>query len=293
MAATLALLVNPATGKGRHVLRIPQVVATLEAAGYAVTTMRGASAAESAALAHKAVAEEYDVLVTMGGDGIAHLALQALGGSRTRLGLISVGTGNDLARGLGIPHGDPVAAARVVTGGRTRRIDLAVAGSERFGTVLASGFDSAVNERANARSWPRGQLRYTLATLGELRVFRPLPYTMTLDGSTVEQEAMLVAVGNTASYGGGIRMCEGAAPDDGLLDVVVITPVTRRELLRVFPRLFRGTHVTHPAYQRHRVRRVRLEAPGCVAYADGERLGPLPVTVEVEPAAAEVFTPTP
>ena len=108
-------------------------------------------------------------------------------------------------------------------------------------------------------------MRYNLATLAELRVFKPLPYTLELDGERRQLEAMLVAVGNGPSYGGGLRMCEGALLDDGMLDVVIIKPMSKLELLRVYPRLFKGTHVTHPAYEHHRVRPVSVAAPGIVA----------------------------
>jgi diacylglycerol kinase (ATP) len=104
-------------------------------------------------------------------------------------------------------------------------------------------------------------------------------------------EAMLVAIGNGPSYGGGLRMCEGALLDDGRLDVVIIKPISRPELLKVYPRLFKGTHVNHPAYEHHRVRSVSVAAPGIVAYADGERLGPLPLTVECAEAALTVCVP--
>jgi diacylglycerol kinase (ATP) len=157
--------------------------------------------------------------------------------------------------------------------------------------VLASGFDSIVNERANSMRWPKGQMRYNLATLAELRVFEPLPYSLILDGERWQGPAMLVAVGNGPSYGGGLRMCEGAVLDDGMLDVVIIKPLSKIGLLRVYPRLFHGTHVTHPAYEHHRVAQVSVAAPGIIGYADGERLGPLPMTIEAAPAAVTVYAP--
>jgi len=224
----------------------------------------------------------------MGGDGMVHLALQAVHGSPTRLGIIPTGTGNDVARYLDIPRSDPMAAADIVVTGRTRRIDLASTGPSVYATVLACGFDSLVNERANAMRWPSGQMRYNLATLAELRVFDPLDYTLELDGTRQRLRAMLVAVGNGPSYGGGLRMCAGAVLDDGMLDVVIIKPMSKLELLRVYPRLFKGTHVTHPAYQHHRVREVTVAAAGVVGYADGERLGPLPLTVRALPSALQV-----
>jgi diacylglycerol kinase (ATP) len=134
-------------------------------------------------------------------------------------------------------------------------------------------------------------MRYTLATLLVLRGFEPLPYTLQLDGCPHEVEAMLVAVGNGPSYGGGLRIAHGAALDDGRLDVVVIKAMSRAALLRTFPRLFTGGHTSHPAYEHHRVGSVAISAPGIVAYADGERLGPLPVTVDVVPGALEVLVP--
>jgi len=286
-----ALLVNPTAGKARHAATVGAVHARLSAGELDVTRMQGADGAEAADLARKAVAEEYDVLAVMGGDGMVHLAVQALAGSRTALGVVPTGTGNDVARYLGLPRGKPVDAAEVICRQVIRPMDLGKAGSTYYATVLATGFDSLVNERANAMTWPRGQMRYNLATLAELKVFRPLPYTLELDGERRRLDAMLVAVGNGPSYGGGLRMCEGALLDDGQLDVVIINPISKAELLKVYPRLFRGTHVSHPAYEHHRVRQVSVAAPGIVAYADGERLGPLPLNVECAPAALSVCVP--
>jgi diacylglycerol kinase (ATP) len=179
----------------------------------------------------------------------------------------------------------------VVVGSRTRRIDLGRCGSTYFVTVLAAGFDSKVNHRANAMGWPAGQLRYTLATLAELRVFKPLPYTLELDGVVREVEAMLVAVGNGPSYGGGLRITHGASIDDGWLDVVVIKTMSRIGLVRTYPKLYSGRHVEHPRYEHHRVRSVTVAAPGIHAYADGERVSALPLTVDVVPQALEVLVP--
>ena len=137
--------------------------------------------------------------------------------------------------------------------------------------------------------WPKGQMRYNLATVAELRVFEPLRYVLDLDGTERQVEAMLVAVGNGPSFGGGMRIAEGADLYDGLLDVVLIKPVSRVELVRTFPKLFNGTHVTHPQFERHRVRRVTVAAPGIVGYADGERFGPLPLTVECVPDAVRIL----
>lgn len=289
MTRQIALLTNPVAGRG-HVQRLLDLVTErLESHGLAVDVLVGADAAETAVLAHKAIADGADTLVACGGDGMVHAAVQAVVGTDTTLGVIPLGTGNDFARSLGLPRHDCLAAADVVAKGEGRRLDVARSGEKYFATVMAAGFDAAVNERANRMHWPHGDLRYTLATFSVLRRFAPLPYTLSLDGEHRSLDAMLLAVGNTDSYGGGLQMPAGALPDDGLLDVIVIKPVSKLELLKVFPQVRTGEHVHHPAFERIRVRSVTLAAPGVVAYADGERFGALPLTVECVPGAMTVL----
>jgi diacylglycerol kinase (ATP) len=234
-----------------------------------------------------------EALVVCGGDGLVHLGAQAVAGTGVPLGLIPSGTGNDVARYLGLPRTDPAAAADRIIASQRRTIDLARCGDRYFVTVLAAGFDAIVNERANAMRWPRGQMRYNLATLAELRTFRPIPYVLQLDSGdgaeTVQHEAMLVAVGNGPSFGGGLRITEGALLDDGLLDVVVITRMSKPKLVRSYPRLFTGKIDGVAEYVHRRVRSVTVAAPGIVSYADGERFGPLPLTVECAPGALQVI----
>ena len=287
--ARVALLTNPTSGKGRGARARVAALDVLRGTDLEVVDLVGVDGDEATALAARAVADGVDALWVCGGDGLVHLAVQALAGTGTPFGVVPAGTGNDVARYLDLPRTDPSAAAhvllRALRAGSTRTLDLARAGDKHFVTVLAAGFDAKVNERANAMTRPRGQMRYNIATLAELRTFAPLPYTLDLDGTTISVEAMMVAVGNGPSYGGGLRMTEGAVLDDGLLDVVVIGPMSKPELVRTYPKLFRGTHTGHPAYSHHRVRRVTVAAPGITTYADGERFGPLPLTVECVPGA--------
>jgi diacylglycerol kinase (ATP) len=158
-----------------------------------------------------------------------------------------------------------------------------------FGAVLAAGFDALVNERANAMTWPKGRRRYDIATLRELVSLRARRYRVTLDGELLEQDANLVAVGNTPSYGGGLRMCPNADPTDGLLDVLVGGPISRGTLLRLYPKVFKGTHVQHPLVSTYRARTVTVEADGIIGYADGERTHALPLTITAEPGALRVL----
>ena len=289
MTREIALLTNPAAGKGRAVRVRDVALPRLRAAGFVVRSIAGRDADEALDLARQCVDDGLEALVVCGGDGIAHLGAQAVANSATRLGILPAGTGNDVARYLDIPLRNPEAATDRIIAGRTRTLDLARSGPTYFITVLAAGFDAIVNERANAMTWPRGQMRYNLATLAELRVLKPLSYTLELDGERRQLEANLVAVGNGPSFGGGLRITEGALLDDGMLDVVIIKPLSRVELLKTYPKLFKGTHTTHPQYEHHRVRRVTIASPGIIAYADGERFGPLPLTVECVPGALTVL----
>jgi diacylglycerol kinase (ATP) len=287
----IALLTNPSAGKGAGSRTAAIALPRLREAGFEVKELIGRDGPEAIALARRAVAEGAESLVVVGGDGMVHMAVQALAHTEVSLGIIPCGTGNDVARYLDIPRRDPQAAADVVIGSHVKEIDLAKAGPSYFVTVLAAGFDSLVNERANRMQWPRGQMRYNLATLAELRVFRPLPYTLEMDGVARRLDAMLVAVGNGPSFGGGLRITHGASITDGMLDVVIIKPMSKVDLVRTYPKLYTGGHTRHPQYEHHRVRTVTVAAPGVVAYADGERIGALPLTVEVAPRALRVLAP--
>lgn len=159
-----------------------------------------------------------------------------------------------------------------------------------FGTVLCSGFDSRVNDRGNRMRLPVGRFKYDLAMIAELAAFRPFPYRITLDdGPVIETEATLVAVGNGSTYGGGMRICADAVPDDGLFDVTVVGDCSRATLLKVFPQVYKGRHLGHPKVTVHRARKITLEAVGLSAYADGEPLGVLPVTAECVPRAVRLL----
>lgn len=296
MTGPVTVLTNPAAPGRRTAAVRAAALHRLRERGADVTEIAGSSAAESAELAARAVADGTGALIVIGGDGLVFLAWQALAGTGIPLGIVPAGTGNDHARVLGIPA-DPVAAVDVIADGRTRDIDLGRATPTGlrprwFGTVLASGFDSLVTDRANRMRWPRGHLRYNLATIAELANLRLLPFRITLDGNTFDTEATMVSVGNASTYGGGMRIAPDARLDDGLLDVVVVTSANRSRLLRLFPTVYRGTHVDLDEVSVFRARSVRLDCPGITAYADGERIGPLPVDIDAVPGAGRVFVPS-
>jgi diacylglycerol kinase (ATP) len=287
----IAVLINPGAGGGRSLALGRRVVDILGGRGQRPQVLLGSDGPEAARLLSSAAAAGLDTLVVCGGDGTINAALQVVAGSGTSLGVIPCGSGNDLARSWGLPVASPARALSVVLAGHLRTVDLARAGDRWFGAVLATGFDAKVNERGNALSWPGGRWRYDVATLVELTSFRPLSYRLLLDGRALELDAMLVAVGNGPSYGGGMRICPGASLVDGLLDVTVVSRISRAKLVRLFPAVYSGRHVRRPEVLTFRARSVTVEAIGVNGYADGEFVCPLPLDVVAVPGALRVFTP--
>jgi diacylglycerol kinase (ATP) len=293
----IAVLANPRAGRGRHRGLLPGVLERLGGSGRTVRLVSAGSGEEAEKACHRAVAEGVGALVAVGGDGTVHRAVQAVAGTGTGFGVVPAGTGNDFAAGTGVPA-DPLAAATAIAtavrDGRSTPIDLAKVTTAQddvrwFGAVLAAGFDAIVNERANRMRWPRGPRRYDVAIMLELARLRPRRYRLVLDGVDHSFTGVLVAVGNCRSYGGGMLICPAADPTDGLLDVVVAASLGRGALVRLKPRLRRGTHLSDPQVGSYRARQVRIEAADIIGYADGERVAALPLVVSCEPGAVRLL----
>lgn len=299
MALRIVAAINPAASFGRGGDVGPAVVQSLRGSGHEVTALTEPTFDDLVTETRRAIARKPDALVVVGGDGMVSLAVNLIAGTKIPLGIVPAGTGNDVARGLGIPIGNTEAAIQLLLealGRPPRVIDAALVrrpgeDDRWFAGVLSAGFDAVVNERANVMRWPRGKSRYNIAMLLELAMLRPIRYRLTLDGVASESPAVLVSVGNNTSIGGGMLVTPDALLDDGLLDVLVVEPLSRSAFLRIFPRVFRGTHVTDPRVSIRRARRITIDAPGIIAYADGERIGPLPIDIEVTPGALRVLAP--
>jgi diacylglycerol kinase (ATP) len=301
MAARLVVAVNAAAGRGRAAVAGDRAAAALRAAGHEVQLLAPSTgAAMEGALRALVARDGADAVIVVGGDGSVHLAVNALARSDLPLGIVAVGTGNDVARCLGLPHDDPDAAVAGLVAAldgqepRTRSIDAVRVSTGRwFVGMLSAGFDAAVNERANRMTRLSGTPRYIAAVLLEVVRLHARRFRITIDRDTRRLDAVLVTVGNTASIGGGMRLAPDARVDDGLLDVLVATPLSRAQLLRLLPKVFRGTHVNddHVSIERGRVVTIDVDdhGPIPVTYADGERFGPLPVTLEVVSGALRVL----
>ncbi|HEX9505753.1 MAG TPA: diacylglycerol kinase family protein, partial [Acidimicrobiia bacterium] len=216
------------------------------------------------------------------------------------LGIVPIGAGNDFARQLAIPRDDVGAAVTVLRHGHVEHVDLGRArtadGTSCWLTTVANtGLDAEANRWANGVRWASGAPLYVLAALRTLARSRPRSFAITVDDETFELDAWLVAVGNTCSYASGMMITPDADVHDGRLDVCVVGPVGRVQFLRTFPTVFRGTHVRHPMVRTWQATRVTIESraagPVPELWANGERVGPLPASLEPVPRALAVMTP--
>jgi len=300
----LGLAVNPTSGKGRGGAAGRRAHELLTAHGHDVVDLSAPTLAQATDRAREAALAGLDALVVVGGDGMVHLGVNVVAGTGLPLGIVAAGTGNDIARTLELPRGDVAAAVAAIEHGLDagpRAVDAARATApghaahEWFVGVLSCGIDAAVNARANEMRWPRGEARYVRALLSELGTFRSYGYRVTLDDRVWESAGALVAVANVPWIGGGIHIAPGAAVDDGLLDVVLAAEFNRRQVARIFPAVQRGRHLGHPRIELVRTRSVLIEPLAArgphppVAFADGERIGPLPLRVDVVPGALAVL----
>ncbi len=292
----LGLIINPTSGKGNGKVHGDRAKQTLIDGGADVLDLSANSFDEALAKGKAAVAkEDLDGLIVAGGDGMAHMGANICANTSVPMGLVACGTGNDAARAMGLPVVDGVASAQTILGGFTKSFDLGRGSNQErdffyFGSISA-GFDAVVNARANRWSWPKGPSRYVLAMLRELAVFKPIGYKAVVDGKPRELSAILCAVANSRSFGGGMLITPEASIQDGELDLFIVHPLSRPAFLKMFPKVYTGGHVTHPAVEIVRAKSIFLDAGKIPTFADGEYVGNKPMQIDVVPSAIKVFVP--
>ena len=292
----LGVIINPSSGNGAGKLEGEKVIAELQRESE-VLDLTGNSMGESEKNAREAINDHLiDGLVVVGGDGMAHLGVNLCADGNLPLGIVAAGTGNDAARALGLPIGDAIAGSRVILNNlrQPRTVDLVRANSSvgdfwYFGSMSVD-FAALVNQRANLWKWPKGPSRYKFAMVAELAAFKPVQYTAIIDGVEKQFEAMLCSVGNSPYFGGGMLVAPHAKIDDGKLELFIVNKISRLELLKVFPRVYTGDHVTHPAVEFISAKKVTLSSKiQMPAFSDGEPVGFAPVTAEIVPGALRVY----
>jgi len=237
---------------------------------------------------------EHLVIVACGGDGTVHLALNVAMIKNIPLAVVPMGTGNDFARHYGIKNLH--VAKQVLAEKPTIKIDVGeiskANGENRFyGAVASCGFDALVNERANQIAGPNGPIKYLWSVFLELRDLKPLKLRIELDHRKEEGEYSLVAIANTASYGGGMKIAPAASPTDGKFSCVIVGKVNRRTLVRVLPRVFTGGHVFHPAVSVDESAVIAISGDSYQIYADGERIGLGPASFSTRPESLQLLAP--
>ncbi|MEJ6493083.1 MAG: diacylglycerol kinase family protein [Actinomycetes bacterium] len=288
-----ALLVKPTvkqTRRGRRILANIHELGAIELTGANDSALR--SELEELQRIHQDL-----IVVACGGDGTVNLAVNSLPDMNIPIAVVPLGTGNDFARFIGIKN--PGEGIRILRSGVAAELDhgmisLPDGQTRNFVGVASCGFDAQVNERANRYRGPTGTLKYLVALLVELSKLSARELDIRISGEEIRKERMtLVAIGNTSSYGGGMKMCPTAVADDGLLEVTFVAEVSRRVLLRVLPKVFWGTHVLHPLVTQTSCAKIDISGEAFPVYADGERVGVGPVSVHVVAGGLRVWRAQP
>lgn len=290
MDGPVCLIVNPHAGGGRAMRLLPGVEAALRGMGRAFRVEPTVSMEHARELARGA-RDAGEIVAAMGGDGITGAIAGELRDGSGLLAVLPGGRGNDFARKLGIPF-DPVEACELLETGVERRVDLADAGGTAFLGILSAGLDSEVNERANTTRLRLGTRVYAYATLRALATWKHAGWTVEIDGEQRGYSGYSVAVSNSGVFGGGMYLVPDASLDDGLLDVVLIADQGKLSYARGLTRVFKGTHLQSPAITLLRGREITFRADRpFTAYADGDPVAALPLTVSVLPGALRVVAP--
>jgi diacylglycerol kinase (ATP) len=301
--AHAVFLVNPASANGSTGRRWPEIAHRAAAAGLEGDALLSERPGHLAELARTAAEGGADLLVVVGGDGSVNETANGLAGldRRPELAVLPRGTGWDFVRTFGIPR-DVDAAVRIALAGDVREVDLGRvtyrtwAGDEEeafFANVASAGMSGAIAQRANETTKALGgKASYLWATFAVFAGWSAVETRVTVDGEVVSGPMFDVVVGNGRFFGGGMKMCPEAEPDDGLFDVVTIGDVTKRDLITTMPKIYRGTHLPHAKAEALRGASVTIEADEAVPVElDGEQPGTTPARLDVVPRALRLRVP--
>lgn len=291
-APGLVVVANPSAGRGKAGRLIGKVTTGLHRLGVDHEVRVSESGPDLERIARTAAEDGASIVAALGGDGSVSLAANGILGTGAALAALPSGTGDDFANAIGA--GSLSTAIELLADPKTVDLDVvevtAGAATRHYVNIAGAGFDSEVNETANAMSLNLGGTgTYIAALVKTLSRFSPAAFRIVVDGERLELDAMLVEIGNGRSTGGGMRVLPNAVMNDGSLDICIVEALSKGAFLRAFPRVYRGTHVTHPRVRMRTATRVQMEANRRVnVYADGELVGPLPAIFQIRPAALPV-----
>lgn len=294
----IGLIVNPVAGGSRGAQVGAEVSSLLALSEHSLVDLSGANLVVARSNVEAAMsAKSIDALVFVGGDGMAHLGTNVCAKKKIPMALIPAGTGNDAALMLGMPLANTAESVRLVLEGLSSPKSIDAVKITHGGTLTwalgsaSAGFDALANARANAISWPKGPMRYYVAMLLELAKFKPIKYESVIDGKARKFEAMLCVVSNTGVFGGGMLVVPNASVTDGLLDVLLVKKMSRLKFVTIFPKVYKGTHITDKDVEVLRGSKIFIAASGMPIYSDGEYVGQAPFEAEVVAGALLVVAP--
>jgi diacylglycerol kinase (ATP) len=288
----LVVVANPAAGHGRAGRLIGKVTTALHRLRLPHEIRVSESGPDVERLAREAAEGGARIVAALGGDGTVSLAANGILGTGAALAALPAGTGDDFAKGIGAGKLDT--AVELLANPKTVDLDVIEvttgAAKRTFLNIAGAGFDSEVNETANGMTIKLGATgTYVAALVKTLSRFAPASFVITVDDERIEVDAMLVEIGSGRWTGGGMRVLPDAVMNDGLLDLCIVRALSKTAFLRAFPRVFTGSHTTHPKVTMRTGTRVEVEANRRVlVYADGELVGPLPAIFEIRPGALPV-----
>jgi YegS/Rv2252/BmrU family lipid kinase len=295
-SSEMVIILNPAAGRYRAMRQQQTLESLLRQAsrqtGVAWRIAKTSHAGHATELAKQAADEGVPIVVAAGGDGTCGEVVNGIVDTSTRLGILPLGTGNDFARCAGISENLQIAVENLFTG-KPHRVDLGWVNGRYFINIAGCGLDAAVAQRANRGfRFLHGTTAYIAAVAQTILTFQPPHMHITTDSEDLHVRALLCTVANSPSYGGGMRIAPYAQIDDGWLDVCIAQAVSKWEFARVFPRVFSGTHISHPSFLMQKARQVRVESdPPALILVDGDVMGTTPAEFCIYPGAIEVILP--
>ncbi len=285
----LILAINPSSGKGHARREATKASEYFANRGISTLLLEGESLQDFRnSFLREIDRDDVTGVIACGGDGLVHELIQHSAPRDIPIGVIPCGTGNDFARSIGVYKLALSQQCDLIVNSEPKSIDLGIVNETWFSAILSTGFDALVNERANLMHWPKGRMKYNLAMIEKIIALRPHHYRIRIDDKELDLPATLITVANGRSYGGGMNICPEASLEDGLFDVMILGEVSRSELLKVFPKVYRGKHVGHPAVTFYRAREIEISGSGS-SFADGEPIAKLPLTAKCVSRAMRVW----
>ena len=287
------IFINPTSAGGKAIATSEEISSELDRLGVDHDIHMTKSLEDLVGTTKKNLDSEYSNFIAVGGDGTLHHMVNMLAGSNKNLGIIPMGSGNDIAINLGIPS-DIKKCCRIIKDQNVRKLDLGLINDKHYYLCIAgSGFDSEVNDLANNTRYPvKGPSKYTYSVYKTLITFSSKEFTVTSNGDDRNIYGMMIACANLPSYGGGMKIAPDASAMDGLFDICIIKKMSKLHFIKVFPKVFEGKHTDDPSVEIFRTKEMKLESDyDFSVFADGEYICKLPAVFKIAPGKLNFLLP--